>query len=191
MTEIICSGFGGQGVLVAGMILADAGMEDGKNVTWYPSYGSEMRGGTANCNIKISEEEIPSPYCHQLDILYTLNDAAIDKFESQVRPGGILLVNSSLARKDRVYREDIQVIKVPATDIANELGNARGTNIVMLGALSYASPDFDVTYMRGANRLLLCQEGKGQPEERVCFDRGVEAAQGTRRKLSQHIGIGG
>ena len=89
MTEIICSGFGGQGVLVAGMILADAGMEDGKNVTWYPSYGSEMRGGTANCNIKISDEEIPSPYCHELDILYTLNDAAIDKFESQIRKGGI------------------------------------------------------------------------------------------------------
>ena len=176
MTEIICSGFGGQGVLVAGMILADAGMEDGKNVTWYPSYGSEMRGGTANCNIKISEEEIPSPYCHQLDILYTLNDAAIDKFESQVRPGGILLVNSSLARKDRVYRDDIQVIRVPATDIANELGNARGTNIVMLGALSYASPDFDVTYMRGAIDYFFAKKGKVNPKNAICFDRGVEAA---------------
>ena len=153
MTEIICSGFGGQGVLVAGMILADAGMEDGKNVTWYPSYGSEMRGGTANCNIKISEEEIPSPYCHQLDILYTLNDAAIDKFESQVRPGGILLVNSSLARKDRVYRDDIQVIKVPATDIANELGNARGTN-----------------------NYFFAKKGKVNPKNALCFDRGVEAA---------------
>ena len=69
MTEIICAGFGGQGVLVAGMILADAVMESGKNVTWYPSYGSEMRGGTANCNIKVSEDEIPSPYCDKLDIL--------------------------------------------------------------------------------------------------------------------------
>lgn len=175
MTEIICSGFGGQGVLVAGMILADAGMEDGKNVTWYPSYGSEMRGGTANCNIKISEEEIPSPYCHQLDILYTLNDAAIDKFESQVRPGGILLVNSSLARKDRVYREDIQVIKVPATDIANELGNARGTNIVMLGALSYASPDFDVTYMRGAIDYFFAKKGKVNPKNALCIPRDSSA----------------
>ena len=95
MVEIICSGFGGQGVLVAGTIIADAGMEQGKNVTWYPSYGSEMRGGTANCNVKISDEEIASPYCDQLDILFTLNDAAIDKFESQLRPGGSLLTNSS------------------------------------------------------------------------------------------------
>lgn len=176
MVEIICAGFGGQGVLTTGLIVANAAMMLGKEITWYPSYGSEMRGGTANCNVKISDEEIASPYCDQLDILFTLNDAAIDKFESQVRPGGILLVNSSLARKDRVYREDIQVIKVPATDIANELGNARGTNIVMLGALSYASPDFDVTYMRGAIDYFFAKKGKVNPKNALCFDRGVEAA---------------
>lgn len=176
MTEIICSGFGGQGVLVAGMILADAGMEAGKNVTWYPSYGSEMRGGTANCNIKISEEEIPSPYCHELDILYTLNDAAIDKFEKMLKPGGLLLVNSSLARKDRVYRDDIRVIKAPATDIGNELQNPRGTNIVMLGALSCASKDFDVDYMRGAIDYFFAKKGKVNPKNALCFDRGVEEA---------------
>ena len=176
MTEIICSGFGGQGVLVAGMILADAGMEAGKNVTWYPSYGSEMRGGTANCNIKISEEEIPSPYCHELDILYTLNDAAIDKFEKMVKPGGLLLVNSSLARKDRVYRDDIRVIKVPATDIGNELQNPRGTNIVLLSALAYASDDFDVDYMRGAIDYFFAKKGKVNPKNALCYDRGVEEA---------------
>lgn len=176
MTEIICSGFGGQGVLVAGMILADAGMEAGKNVTWYPSYGSEMRGGTANCNIKISDEEIASPYCHELDILYTLNDAAIDKFQDQIKPGGILLVNSSLARADRSYRDDITVVEVPATDIANELGNARGTNIVMLGALAYASPDFDEAYMRGAIDYFFAKKGKVNPKNALCFDRGVEEA---------------
>mgnify|MGYP000024881451 FL=1 len=179
MTEIICSGFGGQGVLSAGMILADAGMEDGKNVTWYPSYGSEMRGGTANCNIKISDEEIASPYCHQLDILYTLNDAAIDKFESQVRPGGIILVNSSLVRPDREFRSDIKVVMVPATDIANELHNPKGTNIVMLGALAYASPDFDVDYMRGAIDYFFAKKGKVNPKNAVAFDRGVEAAKAS------------
>ena len=176
MTEIICSGFGGQGVLVAGMILADAGMEEGKNVTWYPSYGSEMRGGTANCNIKISDEEIPSPYCHELDILYTLNDAAIDKFETMIKPGGLLLVNSSLARKDRVYRDDILVVKAPATDIGNELQNPRDTNIVMLGALAYASKDFDVDYMRGAIDHFFAKKGKVNPKNALCFDRGVEEA---------------
>ena len=175
MTEIICAGFGGQGVLVAGMILADAVMESGKNVTWYPSYGSEMRGGTANCNIKVSEDEIPSPYCDKLDILYTLNDAAIDKFEKQVRPGGILLVNSILVRKDRVYRDDIRVVAIPATDIATELGNPRGTNVTMLGALSAASPDFDVDYMCGAVDHFFAKKGKVNPKNALCFNKGAEA----------------
>lgn len=176
MVEIICSGFGGQGVLVAGMILADAGMEEGKHVTWYPSYGSEMRGGTANCNIKMDDKEIPSPYCHDIDILYTLNDAAIDKFESQIKPGGILLVNSSLVRPERKFRHNVTVIKVPASDIANELDNPKGTNIVMLGALSYASHHFDVAYMRGAVDHFFAKKGKNNPKNGVCFDRGVEAA---------------
>ena len=155
MVEIICSGFGGQGVLVAGTIIADAGMEQGKNVTWYPSYGSEMRGGTANCNVKISDEEIASPYCDQLDILFTLNDAAIDKFESQLRPGGLLLVNSNLAA---------------------EIGNTRGTNIVMLGAMSEASPYFDKDYMRGAIDHYFAKKGKVNAKNAVCFDRGAEIA---------------
>ena len=77
MIEVICSGFGGQGVLVAGMILADAGMEDNKQVSWYPSYGFEMRGGAANCDVKISDEEIPSPFCLEPDIVSTLNETAI------------------------------------------------------------------------------------------------------------------
>ena len=139
MIEVICSGFGGQGVLVAGMILADAGMEDNKQVSWYPSYGFEMRGGAANCDVKISDEEIPSPFCLEPDIVYTLNETAIDTYESRLKPGGVLLVNSSLVPDERTYRDDIQVIKVPATTIADELGNPKGTNIVMLGALACAS----------------------------------------------------
>lgn len=176
MTEIICSGFGGQGVLVAGLILADAGMEEGKNVTWYPSYGAEMRGGTANCSVKISDEEIASPYCDALDILCAMNDTSIDKFEGQLRTGGLLVVNSSIASKDRVYRSDIKVIKVPATDIGNELGNPRGTNIVMLGALAHASPDFDEVYMRSAIDNYFAKKGKFNPKNVVCFDRGAEEA---------------
>lgn len=176
MTEIICSGFGGQGVLVAGMILADAGMEAGKNVTWFPSYGSEMRGGTANCNVKISDEEIASPYCNSLDILFSLNDAAIDKFEGRIKKDGLLLVNSSLARANRTYRDDIRVIKIPCTDIANEIGNSHGTNIVMLGALSYASDAFDVEYMREAVDVFFRKKGKTNPLNKVCFDKGVEMA---------------
>lgn len=176
MIEIICSGFGGQGILVAGMILADAGMEQDKQVSWYPSYGFEMRGGAANCDIKISDDEIPSPYCLEPDIVYTLNEAAVDKYESVLKPGGVLLVNSSLVSDERTYRDDIRVIKVPATDIATELGNSRGTNIVMLGALACASELYDEKYMRGAVDHYFAKKGKVNPQNALCFDRGADEA---------------
>jgi len=176
MVEIICSGFGGQGVLVTGMMLADAGMESGKMVTWYPSYGSEMRGGTANCSVKISDEEIPSPYCDELDVLVAMNDASIDKFEKIIKKDGLLLVNSSLVSADRAYRDDIRVIRIPASEIGNELGNVKGSNVVLLGALSYVSPDFDVDYMRGAINHFFAKKGKVNPKNAMCFDRGVEEA---------------
>lgn len=176
MLEIICSGFGGQGVLVAGMILADAAMEDEKQVSWYPSYGFEMRGGAANCDIKIADEEIPSPYCKHPDIVYTLNEAAVDKYESMVKPGGILLVNSSMVPDDRIYRDDINVIKIPATDIAIELDNVRGTNIVMIGALACASEDYDVDKMRAGVDYYFQKKGKNNPKNAICFNRGVEEA---------------
>ena len=180
MTEIICSGFGGQGVLTAGLILADAGMEAGKCVTGNPSYGSEMRGGTANCNVKISDEEIPSPYCGAgtTDIVFTLNNAAIDKFEGMLRPGGLLLVNSSLVEPDRKYRDDVKVIKVPANDIAEEENNIHGLNLVMLGALACAYPDFDVDEMCSAvNYYFFKKKGKEFPKNEVCFRRGVAVAE--------------
>jgi len=180
MIEVICSGFGGQGVLVAGMILADAGMEDDKQVSWYPSYGFEMRGGAANCDVKISDEEIPSPYCLEPDIVYTLNEAAIDTYESRLKPGGILLVNSTLVPEDRTYRSDIRVIKVPATQIAAELGNTRGTNIVMLGALACASELYDEAKMRAAVDHYFAKKGKVNPKNALCFDRGADEA---RRQL--------
>ena len=176
MIEVICSGFGGQGILVAGMILADAGMEQGKQVSWYPSYGFEMRGGASNCDIKISDDEIPSPYCLEPDIVYTLNEAAVDKYESVLKPGGVLLVNSSLVSGERTYRDDIRVIKVPATDIATELNNPHGTNIVMLGALACASELYDEAYMRGAVDHYFGKKGKVNPKNALCFDRGADEA---------------
>ena len=128
MTEIICAGFGGQGVLITGMILAYCGMQKGRHFTWYPSYGSEMRGGTANCNVKISEEEIASPYAKHLDILVSMNDVAIDKFEPAMKPGSVLVVNSSLLDETRVFRDDIRVVKVPATKIKL---HTQGINIMI------------------------------------------------------------
>lgn len=175
MTEIICAGLGGQGVLITGMILAYCGMQEGKYFTWYPSYGSEMRGGTANCNVKISEEEIASPYAKHLDILVSMNDVAIDKFEPTMKPGSVLVANSSLLAENRVFRDDITVVKVPATEIASNLGNPRGTNIVMLGALCKATGLFQEDFMKHSIDEYFAKKGKVNPKNALCFDEGVKA----------------
>ena len=177
MVEIICSGIGGQGVLVAGMVLADIAMEEGKNVSWYPSYGFEMRGGAANCEVKISDDALQSPYCLEPDILLTMSESAIDTFEERLKPGGVLLVNSSLVNPDRKYRDDIKVIKVPATDLANELNNHRGTNIIMLGALAGASELYDVDEVREGMNHYFDKKGKNNPKNVAAFDAGAKAAQ--------------
>lgn len=178
MIEIICSGLGGQGVLVAGMILADIGMEEGKNVSWYPSYGFEMRGGAANCEIKIDDGDLPSPFVIEADIVYTMSEKAIDTYENKIKKGGLLLVNSSLVSDDRTYRDDIRVVKIPATDIAGELNNPRGTNIVMLGALAEAAEQYDAEHVRAGIDHYFSKSGKNDPKNELCFNRGVDAAKG-------------
>ncbi len=132
-SQIIVAGFGGQGVLLAGQLLAWSGMNEGKNVTWMPSYGPEMRGGKANCSVVISEEAIGSAIVDEPDALLVMNRPSFDTFEPQVVPGGVLIYNSSLIDV-KSERTDITVIAVPASDIAAKLGNARVANMVMLGA---------------------------------------------------------
>ena len=180
MIEIICSGIGGQGVLVAGMVLADIAMEEGKNVSWYPSYGFEMRGGAANCELKIGEKELQSPYCLEPDILLTMSESAIDTFEERLKPGGVLRVNSSLVSEDRKYRPDIQVFRIPATAIAKELNNPHGTNIIMLGALAGASDLYDTAHVKAGMEHYFEKKGKNNPKNALCFDKGAEAATAQR-----------
>jgi 2-oxoglutarate ferredoxin oxidoreductase subunit gamma len=138
-TEIIFSGFGGQGALFAGQILAFAAMDAGMDVTWMPSYGPEMRGGTANCQVIIADEEIGSPLTRTPTAAVILNLPSLDKFEPQVVPGGVIVVNSSLVNRE-VSRSDVKAIMVPAQEISEELGNRRLLNMVMLGALLEALP---------------------------------------------------
>ncbi|HHT65664.1 MAG: 2-oxoacid:acceptor oxidoreductase family protein [Caldicoprobacterales bacterium] len=134
MTEqIIIAGFGGQGVMSMGQLLAYAGMLEGKNVSWLPSYGPEMRGGTANCNVIITDDMVASPIVTQASVVIALNKPSLDKFESAVVPGGMLFVNSSLIDRKSV-REDIDVFYIPANEIADQLGNPRIANTVVLGA---------------------------------------------------------
>lgn len=176
MTEIICAGYGGQGVLVMGHIIAFAGMDNGQKVTWYPSYGSEMRGGTANCNVKISDDEIASPYAKHPDILISMNEVSLDKFEPKIKQGGLLVVNSSLCGTERSFRSDIRVIKVPASDIANSMGNPRGTNIVALGAVVRASGMFDEDFFKAEIDKFFAAKGKTNPLNAKCFDEGAACA---------------
>jgi len=134
MTEqIIMAGFGGQGVLSMGKILAKAALHEGKNVSWLPSYGPEMRGGTANCNVIISDDEIGTPIVTDATSVLVLNRPSLAKFENDVIPGGSLIVNSSLI-SNKTIRDDIQAYYVPASEVANEIGDSRATNMVMLGA---------------------------------------------------------
>ncbi len=147
--EIIISGFGGQGTLFAGQVLAYAAMDNGLEVTWIPSYGPEMRGGTANCTVIIADEEIGSPLVRYPSAVIAMNLPSLDKYESLVKPGGVLLINSSMV--DRVpTRKDIRVAQVPGNDIAEKLGDKRLTNMVMVGALLANLPILTLEMMEKA-----------------------------------------
>ncbi len=133
-TEIIFAGFGGQGVLFAGQLLAFAALDAGKEVTWIPSYGPEMRGGTANCTVVISDEEIGSPLVRNPKAAVVMNLPSLDKYEPMVTPGGVLIANASLTNRE-AQRDDLEAVFIPANEIAEEIGNKRLMNVIMLGAL--------------------------------------------------------
>ncbi|MBN2097674.1 MAG: 2-oxoacid:acceptor oxidoreductase family protein [Candidatus Omnitrophica bacterium] len=130
--EIICAGFGGQGIMLLGKVIAQAAMKENKHLTWIPSYGSAMRGGTAFCTVVISKEEIASPYVDKCDSLFVFNQPSWDKFKRRVRPGGLVLLNSTLI-KNSLGPKGVKIRKIPFTDLAASLGNARVANMIALG----------------------------------------------------------
>ena len=138
-TSIIISGFGGQGTLFAGQVLAYASMDNGFEVTWIPSYGPEMRGGTAHCTVIISEEPIGSPLVRKPDIVLALNLPSVDKYEPLVKDDGVLVANSSLFNRE-ITREGIKSLLIPANAIAEELGMSRLGNMIMVGAMLAMNP---------------------------------------------------
>ena len=130
----IIAGFGGQGILLMGQLLAEAGMNENRQVSWLPSYGPEMRGGTANCTVIVSEREIPSPIVsHDASSVVIMNLPSLARFIPELESGGVALINSSLVT-ERPDRPDIRAVYVPANEIASELGNMKVSNLVMLGA---------------------------------------------------------
>ena len=133
LQEVVFAGFGGQGVMIAGQILAHSAMEEGYNVVWLPSYGPEMRGGTANCSVVISSEPVASPVVPNPGAAVVMNNPSLEKFGPDVRPGGAVIINTSLINIE-LERDDVTKIKIPANDIAIELGSGKAANMVVLGA---------------------------------------------------------
>ena len=132
--NLMVAGFGGQGVMTLGKFLAEAACDStDKNVTFFPSYGAEQRGGTANCYVVISDDDIGAPLGDHMDDLIVMNDPSLSKFLYKLVPGGTLFINSSIV-KSAVSREDVKVVRVPVTEMALDMGSAKVLNIIMLGA---------------------------------------------------------
>lgn len=147
MSNILLAGFGGQGILFAGKQIVIAGMKSGKNVSWLPSYGPEMRGGTCNCSVIVEDEPIGSPLVTKPDILLAFNTPSFDKFEKAVVKGGMLFVDSSLVGK-RSERDDIQSFYIPATELASDNGMTGMANVIMLGYIIKKTGLFTEEYFK-------------------------------------------
>jgi 2-oxoglutarate ferredoxin oxidoreductase subunit gamma len=138
-SNVLIAGFGGQGVLFTGQLLANACMNEGLNVTWSPAYGAEMRGGTVNCTVCMSDDEVACAFVDKPENVIALNGPSFERFESRIKPGGIMVVNSSLV-KSKPSRTDITYKFVPMTEIAHNSGHEKMANIVSLGAFIKAFP---------------------------------------------------
>ncbi len=179
---LIIAGFGGQGVQLIGQTLVKAGMEEGKEVSFLPSYGAEMRGGTSNCHVIISDEPICSPIVNEASCVMALNRPSLDKFESAVVAGGTLLINSSLIDR-KAERTDIEALYVPANDLAQEAGNLRTANMVMLGAYIGVSGAVSVdAVMENLKKTFGERRAHLLPVNRVAIEKGIECVRQQRAK---------
>jgi 2-oxoglutarate ferredoxin oxidoreductase subunit gamma len=132
--SIIIAGFGGQGVMVMGRLLAQAGVEEGRHVTWIPSYGPEMRGGAANCTVVLSSDEVGSPIVSSPMTVIAMNKPALDKFEPRMKTGGVMVINTSMVKQEPT-RGDINILKIPAMELAKEMEDPSVYNLIALGAM--------------------------------------------------------
>lgn len=169
------AGFGGQGILLSGKILAQAAMDKGLQVAWIPSYGPEMRGGTAYCTVVISDRPIGSPIIRNPSHLVAMNRPSLEKFATVVKPKGVVLVNSSLISV-RSGRSDVDELVVPVTEIANELGSAKAANIVALGAFVARSKIVDFDALTASVKNEFAKKEKFIPLNMKALERGKQAA---------------
>jgi 2-oxoglutarate ferredoxin oxidoreductase subunit gamma len=178
--EILMAGFGGQGMLLSGKLLAYAAMTKGKEVSWLPSYGPEMRGGTANVTVCISDKPVGSPYLSTPRILLVMNQPSLERFGPKVRPGGLIIVNSSLV-PIQADREDCTVIYVAANDLAQAAGTARAANLVMLGTLVGFSKIMDRDTIIKTIKKEFKAKAKFIPANVAAFESGYKQGAQARR----------
>ncbi len=185
MTErVIMAGFGGQGMMMLGKLFAAVAMREGAEVTFFPSYGAEVRGGTAHCHVVVSDEPIYSAIIERADTLIIMNQPSYDKFRPRLRPDGLLLINASMAEPNSALERDSQVtcLLIPATDAANKLGNVRVANVVMLGAYSAMRPVLpSEAIVAGLEAQLSGPKAHLLEVNRKAFRRGAELAVACNR----------
>ncbi len=172
--EIIISGFGGQGIVSSGIIVAYAGLIENKHVTFFPSYGAEMRGGTANCSVVVSSEPVASPIVANPDIVIIMNEPSLTRFEPTLKPNGLLFFNRTLI-KSQPKRRDVTVIPVEANAIAEELGQGRIANMVMLGIMAKKTGLLNLPTLREAQRKRFV---KANEEQLALNDKALERGYG-------------
>lgn len=177
--EAIFAGFGGQGVMLMGQLLAYSGMYEGKNVSWFPSYGPEMRGGTANCSVIVSDDPVGSPVISEPEILVAMNRPSMEKFEPTLKSGGTLYYNSSLI-DIKPKRTDIKAVAIPANDIATALGNSRVANMVVVGAILQNTHVVDIeTVMNVLKEKVLTGKKQNLVDiNRAALEKGMELLAG-------------
>jgi len=181
-TNLCVAGFGGQGIMSLGKFLADATCNStDKKVTFFPSYGAEQRGGTANCYVVISDEEIGAPLGDMMDDVIVMNGASLAKFLPRVRPGGRIFINSSIA-KDAVERTDITVVKAPVTELALELGNAKVLNVIMLGVYVGYTKILEPEIVWKTIEHGLAKKADLLPMNRQAFEKGLALGEAAREE---------
>ena len=173
-SEVMFAGFGGQGILLSAKILAHAAMEEGREVAWVPSYGPEMRGGTAYCTVVISDKLIGSPIIRNPMHLIAMNRPSLEKFAPQVKPGGVILVNSSLITIT-ADRDDVDEVRVPVNEIAVNIGSVRSANIVALSAFVNRSKIVEIETLRECVKLEFAMKKKLIPLNMTAVDEGLKA----------------
>lgn len=179
LTSLLVAGFGGQGVMTIGKLIGECAYMQGLRATYYPSYGPEQRGGTANCTVMLSDKEIGSPLTSEPDVLMAMNQPSLDKFMASVKPGGIIMTNSTLVDTSTVTRSDVKLLPVAADDLAYEIGSNKVANIIMIAAYMEATKAMPADE---AKKLVLHKMAK-KPEfaemNEKAFEAGREAVQNS------------